>query len=136
MTQPETHTLEVPGAILHYDVRSAEASAAPVLLMIGSPMDASGFASLAEHFRDRTVVNYDPRGIGRSERTDGAGESTPEQHADDLHRLISALGGGAVEVFASSGGAVKGVGAESEAEMATVPGDAVADRLDTKAMQS
>jgi pimeloyl-ACP methyl ester carboxylesterase len=106
MTQPETHTLEVPGAILHYDVRSAEASAAPVLLMIGSPMDASGFASLAEHFRDRTVVTYDPRGIGRSERTDGAGESTPEQHADDLHRLISALGGGPVDLFASSGGAV------------------------------
>jgi pimeloyl-ACP methyl ester carboxylesterase len=106
MTQPETHTLEVPGAILHYDVRSAEASAAPVLLMIGSPMDASGFASLAEHFRDRTVVTYDPRGIGRSERTDGAGESTPEQHADDLHRLISALGVGPVDLFASSGGAV------------------------------
>jgi hypothetical protein len=59
-----------------------------------------------------------------------------QQHGDDLHRLISALGGGAVEVFASSGGAVKGVGAESEAEMATVPGAAVADRLDTKAMQS
>jgi pimeloyl-ACP methyl ester carboxylesterase len=106
MTQPETHTLEVPGAILHYDVRSAEASAAPVLLMIGSPMDASGFASLAEHFRDRTVVTYDPRGIGRSERTDDTGESTPEQHADDLHRLISALGGGPVDLFASSGGAV------------------------------
>jgi hypothetical protein len=45
-----------------------------------------------------------------------------QQHGDDLHRLISALGGGAVEVFASSGGAVKGVGAESEAEIATVPG--------------
>jgi hypothetical protein len=41
-----------------------------------------------------------------------------------------------VEIFASSGGAVKGVGAESETEMATVPGDAVADRLGTKAMQS
>ena len=64
MTQPETHTLEVPGAILHYDVRSAEASAAPVLLMIGSPMDASGFTTLAEYFRDRTVVTYDPRGSG------------------------------------------------------------------------
>jgi pimeloyl-ACP methyl ester carboxylesterase len=106
MTQPEAHTLEVPGAVLHYDVRRAEASAAPVLLMIGSPMDASGFASLAERFRDRTVVTYDPRGTGRSERADGAGESTPELHADDLHRLISALGGGPVDLFASSGGAV------------------------------
>lgn len=111
MTEPETHALDVPGAVLHYDVRQAEAeaSAAPILLMIGSPMDASGFASLAEHFRDRTVVTYDPRGIGRSQRTDGASESTPEQHADDLHRLISALGGGPVDVFASSGGAVNGL---------------------------
>jgi pimeloyl-ACP methyl ester carboxylesterase len=74
--------------------------------MIGLPMDASGFASLAGHFQDRTVVTYDPRGVGRSERTEGAGESTPEQHADDLHRLISALGGGPVDLFASSGGAV------------------------------
>jgi pimeloyl-ACP methyl ester carboxylesterase len=109
MTEPKTHTLDVPGAVLHYDVREAETSTAPVLLMIGSPMDASGFASLVEHFRDRTVVTYDPRGIGRSQRTDGASESTPEQHADDLHRLISALGSGPVDIFASSGGAVNGL---------------------------
>ncbi|MEU9886891.1 alpha/beta hydrolase [Sphaerisporangium sp. NPDC051011] len=106
MTEPKTHTLEVPGAVVHYDVREAEASAAPTLLMIGSPMDASGFTSLAAHFPDRTVVTYDPRGIGRSRRTDGAVESTPELHADDLHRLITALGGEPVDIFASSGGAV------------------------------
>ncbi|MFG1706897.1 alpha/beta fold hydrolase [Nonomuraea sp. M3C6] len=109
MTEPKTHTLDVPGAVLHYDVRQAEASTAPILLMIGSPMDASGFAALAAHFRDRTVVTYDPRGIGRSERTDGAGESTPELHADDLNRLISALGSEPVDIFASSGGAVNGL---------------------------
>lgn len=106
MTEPTTSTLDVPGAVLHYDVRQAEASTMPTLLLIGSPMDASGFASLAERFQDRTVVTYDPRGIGRSHKTDGDGESTPEQHADDLHRLIDALGGGPVDVFASSGGAV------------------------------
>src|SRR5919108_3229930 len=110
MTDPRTQTLDVPGARLRYDIRDAEAeSTAPPLLMIGLPMDASGFGSLAEHFRDRTVVTYDPRGVGRSERTDGAGESSPEQHADDLHRLIAALGPGPVEVFASSGGAVNGL---------------------------
>ncbi|MFC0865889.1 alpha/beta fold hydrolase [Sphaerimonospora cavernae] len=109
MSEPKTHTLEVPGGILHYDVREAEATTAPTLLMIGSPMDASGFTALAGHFRDRTVVTYDPRGIGRSERTDGAAESTPELHADDLHRLITALGGGPVDIFASSGGAVNGL---------------------------
>ena len=54
----------------------------------------------------RTVVTYDPRGVERSQRTDDATESTPEEHADDLHRLISALDAGPVDVFASSGGAV------------------------------
>ncbi|MGI5284513.1 alpha/beta fold hydrolase [Nonomuraea polychroma] len=108
-TEPKTRTLEVPGATLAYDVRESEASTEPILLMIGSPMDASGFASLAEHFQDRTVVTYDPRGIGRSKRTDGAAESTPELHGDDLHRLIEALGGGPVDIFASSGGAVNGL---------------------------
>ncbi|MER7503374.1 alpha/beta hydrolase [Nonomuraea pusilla] len=106
MTEPRTHAIEVPGAVIHYDVREAGPGGAPTLLMIGSPMDASGFTALAEHFRDRTVVTYDPRGIGRSRRTGDAGESTPDLHADDLHRLIAALGGGPVDVFASSGGAV------------------------------
>jgi pimeloyl-ACP methyl ester carboxylesterase len=44
--------------------------------------------------------------VERSERTDGATESTPEEHADDLHRLISKLDAGPVDIFASSGGAV------------------------------
>jgi len=105
MPESETHTLEVAGAVLRYDVRAVPDSTEPILLMIGSPMDASGFAALAGHFTDRTVVTYDPRGAGRSERTEG-GESTPERHADDLHRLIGALGGGPVDLFASSGGAV------------------------------
>jgi pimeloyl-ACP methyl ester carboxylesterase len=110
MSEPRTETLDVPGATLRYGIRDAEGeSTAPPLLMIALPMDGSGFTTLAEHFRDRTVVTYDPRGIGRSERTDGAKESTPEEHADDLHRLISALDAGQVNVFASSGGAVVGL---------------------------
>lgn len=102
----ETRGVEVAGAVLRYDVRQVGASTAPVLLMVGSPMVASGFASLAGYFRDRTVVTYDPRGVGRSVRTDAARESTPEQHAEDLYRLIRAVAGGPVDVFASSGGAV------------------------------
>lgn len=102
MSDPLTHELKTDGAILRYDVRPGDG---PTLLLIGSPMAADGFATLAEHFRDRTVVTYDPRGIGRSERTDGAAESTPEEHAEDLHRLIREVGG-PVDVFASSGGAV------------------------------
>jgi pimeloyl-ACP methyl ester carboxylesterase len=106
MTEIKSHTIEVPGAVLHYDVREGAGAPAPALLLIGSPMDASGFASLAEQFPDRTVVTYDPRGAARSTRTDTSARSTPELHADDLHRLIDALGAGPVDVFASSGGAV------------------------------
>ena len=106
MTEPTTHTLDVPGAVLTYDVRRSDSSNAPVLLLIGSPMGAAGFGTLAGHFTDRTVVTYDPRGVERSERTDGATESTPEEHADDVHRLISTLNAGPVDIFASSGGAV------------------------------
>lgn len=101
-----THTLEVPGAVLTYDIRPAAGSSSdPILMLIGSPMGASGFGTLAGHFTDRTVVTYDPRGVERSTRTDDADESTPDQHADDLYRIISALGG-PVDIFASSGGAV------------------------------
>ncbi len=107
MTEPKTHTLDLPGATLTFDVREAECeSTEPVLLMIGSPMDASGFTALAGHFADRTVVTYDPRGVGRSPRADGITGATPEEHAEDLHRLISDLDTGPVDIFASSGGAV------------------------------
>jgi uncharacterized protein YndB with AHSA1/START domain/pimeloyl-ACP methyl ester carboxylesterase len=103
--QPTTHTLDVPGATLTYDVRGNDASTEPVLLLIGSPMGAAGFGSLARHFSDRTVVTYDPRGVERSTRSDPASPVTPDVHADDLHRLIQAVGG-PVDLFASSGGAV------------------------------
>jgi pimeloyl-ACP methyl ester carboxylesterase len=106
MTELKTDTLPVPGAVLYYDIRSADSSIHPALLIIGSPMGADGFVTLAGHFADRTVVTYDPRGAGRSQRTDGALETTPDEHADDLRRLISALDAGPVDVFASSGGAV------------------------------
>jgi len=107
MTEPKTQTLDLPGATLTYDVREAESeSTEPVLLMIGSPMDASGFTTLAGHFLDRTVVTYDPRGVGRSPRADGVTAATPDEHAEDLHQLISELDAGPVDIFASSGGAV------------------------------
>jgi pimeloyl-ACP methyl ester carboxylesterase len=69
-------------------------------------MDASGFTILAGHFPDRTVVTYDPRGVGRSPRADGVTSATPDEHAEDVHQLISELDAGPVDIFASSGGAV------------------------------
>lgn len=106
MAETDTRVLETVGATLHYDVRPGTGADPRPLLLIGSPMDATGFATLASYFADRTVVTYDPRGAGRSKRTDGAPETAPEEHADDLARLIEALGAGPVDVFASSGGAV------------------------------
>ena len=76
------------------------------LLMIGQPMDAGGFRTLASHFPDRTVVTYDPRGLGRSSRKDGRTDHSPTAQADDVHAVIETLGTGPVEMFASSGGAV------------------------------
>ncbi|MFO7279516.1 MAG: alpha/beta hydrolase [Thermoanaerobacterales bacterium] len=113
-----TRTLEVPGAVLTYDVRAPERPGpARPLLLIGSPMAAAGFGTLAGHFPDRTVVTYDPRGIDRSTVVDPGAPVTPATRADDLHRLVEVVGG-PVDVFASSGGAVDGL-----AWVAAHPGD-------------
>ena len=101
-----THILERAGADIAYDVRGPlpTADGRPPLFMIGQPMEASGFDTLASHFPDRTVVTYDPRGLGRSVRKDGRVDHAPTVQADDVHAVIEALGAGPVEMFASSGG--------------------------------
>jgi pimeloyl-ACP methyl ester carboxylesterase len=98
----ETHVLETGKAAITYDV-SGEGGRP--LMMIGQPMDASGFVALREQFPDRTVITYDPRGLGRSTRSDGRTDNTPEIQAADVHAVIEAVGG-PVDLFASSGGAV------------------------------
>jgi pimeloyl-ACP methyl ester carboxylesterase len=117
-----THILELPDVDLAYDVHGPlpTAGGRPPLFMIAQPMDASGFAALAPLFPERTVVTYDPRGLGRSTRKDGRVENAPEVQASDLHALIEALGAGPVEMFASSGGAVTAL-----ALVAGYPGDLV-----------
>lgn len=103
-----THLLQTPGADLVYDVHGPlpAADGRPPLIMIGQPMDAGGFGTLASLFPDRTVVTYDPRGLGRSIRKDGRIDHAPDVQAADVHAVIEALGAGPVEMFASSGGAV------------------------------
>ncbi|GAA2737363.1 alpha/beta hydrolase [Pedococcus aerophilus] len=103
-----THHLATPDVTLVYDVHGAlpTADGRPPLFMVGAPMGAEGFTTLVGLFADRTVITYDVRGIGRSERSDGSLVQTPEQNAADHHAVISALGAGPVEMFASSGGAV------------------------------
>ncbi|HKV87578.1 MAG TPA: alpha/beta hydrolase [Candidatus Dormibacteraeota bacterium] len=103
-----THKLVTTEADIAYDVRGPlpTADGRPPLFMIAQPMDASGFNTLASHFPDRTVITYDPRGIGRSTRKDGRVDQSPTVQAGDVHAVIEALGAGPVEMFASSGGAV------------------------------
>ena len=89
-----THRLETAEASIAYDLHGPlpTADGLPPLFMIGQPMDARGFATLASHFPDRTVVTYDPRGLGRSTRNDGRADNTPTLQAEDMHAVIEALG--------------------------------------------
>lgn len=112
MTTTSTHTLRTANVDLVYDVHGPlpTQDGRPVLLMTGQPMDAGGFSALAEQFPDRTVVTYDPRGLGRSTtRRDGRIDQTPADQADDLHALIAELGAAPVQQFGSSGGAIAGL---------------------------
>src|SRR5689334_2620971 len=115
-----THTLSTTEADIVYDVHGPlpTADGRPPLFMIGQPMTAGGFGTLLSHFPDRTVVTYDPRGLGRSTRSDGRVDNSPTVQAEDVHALIEALGAGSVEMFASSGGAVTAL-----ALVAAHPGD-------------
>lgn len=108
MAEIRTEKLETSQADIVYDVHGPLPAAAgrPALFMIGQPMEASGFRTLASYFPDRTVITYDPRGLGRSVRKDGRVDNSPTLQADDVHAVIGALGAGPVEMFASSGGAV------------------------------
>lgn len=114
-----TSTVGSGAALVTYDVHGDLGAATPdrpVLLLVGSPMPAEGFGTLAGHFTDRPVVTVDPRGSGRNPT--GTGDLAPQDHAEDLHAVVQALGTGPVDLFATSGGAVNAL-----ALAATHPGD-------------
>ncbi|NJP32538.1 alpha/beta fold hydrolase [Micromonospora thermarum] len=101
-----THTLDVPGARLRYEVRGS----GPLLLVMGAPMAAAPFAALADALAaDHTVVTHDPRGIAGSTVDDPEQDSTPQLRADDVAALLDALGAADADVLGSSGGAVTGL---------------------------
>jgi pimeloyl-ACP methyl ester carboxylesterase len=101
-----SHTLDVPGGRLHYEVRGT----GPLLLVVGAPMSAAHFAPLADALaEDHTVVTHDPRGIAGSTVDDPEQDSTPDLRADDVAALLDALGAESADVFGSSGGAVTGL---------------------------
>ncbi|WP_114908159.1 alpha/beta fold hydrolase [Ornithinimicrobium murale] len=103
-----THTLQTEGAEITYDVHGElpTTDGSRPLVMIGQPMDAGGFYALASHFPERTVVTYDPRGLGRSTRSDGLDTQSATVQAGDVHAVIRDLDAGPVDMFASSGGAI------------------------------
>lgn len=96
-------TLRVPDALLHYEIRGH----GPLIVLVGAPMDARAFAPVADLLAaDHTVLTTDPRGINRSKVDDAGRDSTAEDRADDLARLLVHLDAGPAAVFGSSGGAV------------------------------
>jgi clorobiocin biosynthesis protein CloN7 len=106
MSSLTSHSLAVPGARLHYEVQGS----GPVLMLIGHPMDSSGFAAIAPLLAgDHTVVTYDPRGFGRSTIDDRDQDAEPDLLAGDVRRVLEAVGGGPAGVFGSSGGAITGL---------------------------
>jgi pimeloyl-ACP methyl ester carboxylesterase len=99
--------LDVPGARLYYEVQGS----GPPLMLIGHPMDASGFAAIAPTLAENhTVVTYDPRGFGHSTIDDPDQNGEPDLLADDVRRVLeTAVGTVPAHVFGSSGGAVTGL---------------------------
>jgi pimeloyl-ACP methyl ester carboxylesterase len=103
-----TRTLDLEDVDLVYDVHGPlpTVDGRPPLVLIGQPMDATGFGALVAELPNRTTVTYDPRGLGRSVRKDGRVDNDPDVQAGDVRAVIDALAAGPVDLFASSGGAV------------------------------
>ncbi len=106
MPPPTSRLLDVPGARLYYEVQGS----GPVLALIGQPMGAFGFATIAPLLAEEyTVVTYDPRGFARSTIDDHEQDAEPDVLADDVRRVLEAIGEVPAHVFGSSGGAVTGL---------------------------
>ncbi|MFD6434332.1 alpha/beta fold hydrolase [Streptomyces venezuelae] len=107
MTEPTVGTLRVNGATLRYEVRGQ----GPLLLLIpGGTGGATSLTSAATDLADsRTVVTYDPRGMGASTLDDPEAEQRAEEHAEDALRLLDLLSPSPeapAQVFGSSSGAI------------------------------
>ncbi|WP_378729691.1 alpha/beta fold hydrolase [Nocardia brasiliensis] len=103
MNVPTQHTLEVPGATLHYEIRGG----GPLLLLIpGANGDTDVFDALAERLADRyTVVAYDRRGFARSPLAEPC-EDRLATDAADAAALLTHLADRPAHVLGSSSGAI------------------------------
>jgi pimeloyl-ACP methyl ester carboxylesterase len=101
-----THSLDLPGVHLQYQVRGA----GPLLLVMGAPIAAAALAPLADSLAsDHTVVTHDPRDVSGYIFGDPVPLAAPEQRADDVAALLDALDAESADVFGAGGGAVTGI---------------------------
>ncbi|MGW8763490.1 alpha/beta fold hydrolase [Streptomyces sp. NPDC055815] len=100
-------TLDVPGAVLHYQVRGT----GPTLLISQSGEgDADRSTDLVARLADSyRVITYDRRGLSRSRLDAPERGATLTEHADDVQRLLAALADGPALMLGCSLGAVIGL---------------------------
>lgn len=100
--EPTIKRLEVEGALLYTEVRG---SGDPVLLIGAADEDAEMYRGIAERLAVfHTVVTYDRRGTGQSDRADWPSDSA--RHADDAAALITSLDLSDVVVLGASAGGI------------------------------
>ncbi|MEE1665308.1 alpha/beta hydrolase [Streptomyces sp. WAC07094] len=123
-------TLDVPGGVLHYQVRGT----GPLLLISESGEgDADRSGDLIDHLADTySVATYDRRGLSRSRMDHPERGASLAEHADDVHRLLGVLADAPVRMLGCSLGAVIGlhVAVRHPGEIATlIAHEPVAPRL-------
>lgn len=101
-----TGHVDTEGDRIVFDVRG---QGAPLVLLPGTPGDASAYALIVDDLAaDRTVITYDPRGFGRSSGNEPRRYEIG-QLARDVVAVLSAAGVERATVFGNSAGAVVGL---------------------------
>lgn len=100
--EPTIKRLEIEEARIYTEVRG---SGDPVLLIGAADEDAEMYRGIAERLAVfNTVVTYDRRGTGRSDRANWPSDSA--RHADDAAALITSLNLSDVLVLGASAGGI------------------------------
>ncbi|HEY5889128.1 MAG TPA: alpha/beta fold hydrolase, partial [Acidimicrobiia bacterium] len=100
--EPTVKRLEIEGARIYTEVRG---SGDPVLLIGAADEDAEMYRGIAERLAVfHTVLTYDRRGTGRSDRANWPSDSA--RHADDAAVLITSLNMSDVVVLGASAGGI------------------------------
>lgn len=101
-SEPTIKWLEIEGARIYTEVRG---SGDPVVLIGAADEDAEVYRGIAERLAgSNTVVTYDRRGTGRSDRASWPTDSA--RHADDAAALITSLDLSDVVVLGASAGGI------------------------------